>query len=144
MDYPVTIRIESAELLVSLDPGSQPEIRIVALLCNGRRLQDDAAHDLSALKWEVTIEREVAKVEGVLGFASITALHGQPTGISAGYRADPDAFDRLDQLLARNSSGVELQLYIDGMARDPGEELVRWKGDRFGSPIHAVHATLAY
>ena len=144
MDYPICIRIESAEMLVALEPGSVSEIRIAAVLSSARPLQDDAAHDISALKWDVTIEREPGKVEGARGFASINIAEGQATTISAGYRADPEAFDRLDQLLVRGASNVELHFYIEGMTRHAGEELIRWNGDRFGSPIHAVHATSEY
>lgn len=114
------------------------------MLSDGQVLQDDAAVDISTLTWEVTIEREVAKVEGALGFASLTDDVGEGRYLNAGYRADPAAFDRLDHLLASGVPGVQLQFHIEGMRRLQGEKIVRWNAGRFGSPVQAVHATRDY
>lgn len=144
MDYPITIHVESAEVLIPCAPREQPEIRLVARLSNDRPLQTADGRDISSHTWEVTIEREVEKVDGSLGFAAISASAGQEAYINAGYRADPAAFDRLDALLARAGQTVQLQLYIDGMVRHAGEETVRWNANRMGSPIHSLNVMADY
>ncbi|MNV15454.1 hypothetical protein D3C71_1061820 [compost metagenome] len=132
---PLTIQVESASLLLPLEVGQQPQLDLTGRLSMKRALVNEDGRDISGLPWEITIERLEADEVDQTGNAFTYPHIGELKSVIAGYKASPQAFDRLTELFAKQLAHVKIRLEVSDVAAQADTEDLQWLPAAIGSPI---------
>lgn len=133
--HTLTIKVESASLLLPLEAGQQPQLDIVGHLEGRRRLFDNAGNRLWHLPWELSIERDSGRRGELMGTAMTSPFLGSPQHVVASYVASHDSFDHLAQLVAMQSFDVFIALRLADLVDDNGTSDLIWPSATVGSEI---------
>lgn len=152
MAHPLKIRIVTAEELIPLDPGIEPQLDLVGELDNGRELYGESGEDLTNLPWHITIER-LSEQESLSNIANPPDHKGSvftlpeanaADSINVMYKASATAFDRMNQIFARRTPHVWLTIRIGDLRSESKRIAISWPNSRQGSQVLDAQLEVAY